>query len=251
MPESIVLAIIGGSGLTALEGLEIIGEETIETPYGPPSAPLVRGRLHGRTVLFLPRHGRGHTIPPHRINYRANLWALREAGAPRIFAAAAVGGITPEAAPTRLVIPDQVIDYTWGRPSTFFEEDLDEVVHVDFTRPYDPELRQHLIEAAAALSLDVVRHGTYGATQGPRLESAAEIERLARDGCTIVGMTGMPEAALARELALPYVCCAVVANWAAGRGDSEAPITMAEIEQNLSRGLRNLRRLLAAFIDRL
>ncbi len=242
------LAIIGGTGLAALEGLEIVREARVETPFGAPSGPLRHGRLHGREVIFLARHGPDHTIPPHRINYRANLWALKECGATAVVAVAAVGGITHEAAPTRLVIPDQIIDYTWGRAHTFFEDNLTEVVHIDFTRPYDSALRRRLIEAAAAAGLDVARHGTYGATQGPRLESAAEIDRMERDGCTIVGMTGMPEAALARELGLAYACCAVVANRAAGRGGSDAPIEMAEIERNLVQGMAQVRRLLSQLL---
>ncbi|HHH36064.1 MAG TPA: S-methyl-5'-thioinosine phosphorylase [Gammaproteobacteria bacterium] len=248
MPE---LGIIGGTGLAGLEGLEITGEEHVQTPFGEPSCPLVHGVLQGRRVVFLARHGRPHVIPPHRINYRANIWALREAGVQRLVAVAAVGGITPEAGPARLVIPDQIVDYTWGRAHTFFEDGLEEVTHVDFTWPYDRALRQQLIDAAGEAGLDVTRHGTYGATQGPRLESAAEIDRMARDGCTIVGMTGMPEAALARELGLAYACCAVVANWAAGRGAGEEIIEMAEIERTLARGMKDVRRLLAALAGRL
>ncbi len=248
MPE---LAIIGGTGLTALEGLEIVREETVATPYGEASCPLIFGDLQGHEIVFLARHGRQHPGAPHRINYRANIWALRAAGVARIVAVAAVGGITPEAEPKRIVIPDQIIDYTWGRRHTYFEEDLEHVTHVDFTWPYDEALRQHLIEAGAAAGLDVCRHGTYGATQGPRLESAAEISRMKRDGCTLVGMTGMPEAALARELGLAYACCAVVANWAAGCGATEEIIEMAEIERNLVQGMGDTRRLLTRLIARL
>ncbi len=248
MPE---LAIIGGTGLTTLQGLEIIGQETVQTPYGAPSCPLTHGVLCEREIVFLARHGRDHTIPPHRINYRANIWALKEAGVQGIVAVAAVGGITAEAFPTRLVIPDQIIDYTWSRPHTYFEEGLSHVTHVDFTWPYHETLRQQLIEASRTAGLDICKHGTYGATQGPRLESAAEVGRLKRDGCTLVGMTGMPEAALARELELPYACCAVVANWAAGCGGADEIIEMAEIERNLVQGMSDTRRLLEHLIGRL
>ncbi|HXH02060.1 MAG TPA: S-methyl-5'-thioinosine phosphorylase [Candidatus Competibacteraceae bacterium] len=237
-----LLAIIGGTGLTSLEGLEITGREVVSTPYGEPSGPLTHGKLFQREVVFLPRHGHHHTIPPHRINYRANIWALKHIGVERIIAVAAVGGITAEMAPGRLVFPDQIIDYTWGRYHTFFEENLEQVVHVDFTAPYCPQLRQALIQAARAAQLGASERGTYGATQGPRLETAAEIARMERDGCDIVGMTGMPEAALARELKLSYATCAVVVNWAAGK--SAGPITMDEIQQHLQVGMGKVRTLL-------
>lgn len=237
------LAIIGGTGLTSLAGLEILREENVSTPFGAPSCPLVFGRLREREVVFLARHGNNHTIPPHRINYRANIQALYQAGARRIVAVAAVGGITAEMSPARLVIPDQIIDYTYGREHTFFADGLTEVTHIDFTEPYDANLRQHLIEICHEQGLDAVEHGTYGATQGPRLESRAEIIRMERDGCDIVGMTGMPEAALARELGLAYATCAVVANWAAGKGD-QAVIEMAEIERTVRQGMNKVRTLL-------
>lgn len=242
------LAIIGGTGLTSIAGLHICRREVVGTPWGEPSGPVVHGELHGHPLLFLPRHGRGHTIAPHRINYRANLWALRELGATAVIAVAAVGGITAAMAPARLVIPDQLIDYTWGRESTCAAEGS--VVHVDFTHPYDPAIRQCLIDAASlCVGEEAIAGGVYGATQGPRLETAAEIRRLARDGCDLVGMTGMPEAVLARELGLRYACCAVVANWAAGVGDGE--ITMAEIERQLTIGMERVRRVLALALPRL
>ena len=240
MPE---LAIVGGTGLTSLAGLEILREENVSTPFGAPSSPLVFGRLREREVVFLARHGQNHTIPPHRINYRANIQALHQAGVRRIVAVAAVGGITAEMSPARLAIPDQIIDYTYGRDHTFFMDRLTEVTHIDFTEPYDTALRHCLIDACRSQGLDAVEHGTYGATQGPRLESRAEISRMERDGCDIVGMTGMPEAALARELGLAYATCAVVANWAAGKGD-QAVIEMAEIERTVRQGMDKVRTLL-------
>ena len=244
------LAIIGGTGLTTLRGLEITHREMVRTPYGEPSGPISHGVLHGRKVMFLARHGYGHTIPPHRVNYRANIWALRAAEASRVLAVAAVGGIAEGLCPGRLAFPDQIIDYTWNRAHTYFDADLAEVVHVDFTHPYDPELRRQLLEAAGRAGIDAMASGTYGATQGPRLETAAEIRRLARDGCDMVGMTGMPEAVLARELELPYAACAVVANWAAGLGGRDH-VAMEEIDQSLKVGMERVRSLLGELIPSL
>ncbi|MCP3868140.1 MAG: S-methyl-5'-thioinosine phosphorylase [Gammaproteobacteria bacterium] len=237
------LAIIGGSGLTRIEGFEAQRHETVNTPFGDASAPLMHGLLDGRQVLFLPRHGVEHHIPPHKVNYRANVWALRKAGAKRIIGVAAVGGISSQASPGTVVVPDQIIDYTYGRKHTYFEDDLTQVTHIDFTDPYCESLRQLLIGAAQQAGVPVVLEGTYGATQGPRLETTSEINRMERDGCDLVGMTGMPEAALARELDLCYASCAVVANWAAGR--SEGPIMMKEIESNLTGGMKNFFKLLS------
>jgi len=237
----ITLAIIGGTGLTKLKDLAVTRRATMETPYGDPSGPLVYGTFHDREVVFLSRHGETHTIPPHKINYRANIWALHQTGARRILAASAVGGIHPELTAGRLVIPDQIIDYTWSRAHTFFEEKPDPVVHVDFTEPYCRELRALLLRAARDGGIDAWDGGTYGATQGPRLETAAEIDRLERDGCDMVGMTGMPEAALARELGLCYAAVAVVANPAAGRGDGE--IRMEDILRTLDKGMEAFRAL--------
>lgn len=243
------LAIIGGTGLTRLEALSITRREVVYTPYGEASGPLTHGEICGREAVFLARHGYGHTIPPHKVNYRANLWALKSIGVKRVLAVAAVGGIGEEMVPGHLAFPDQIIDYTWGRAHTFFEQDLEEVTHIDFTSPYDKKLRDLLVSAGGAGGLDFVDHGTYGATQGPRLESAAEIDRLERDGCDLVGMTGMPEAALARELDLSYACCAVIANWAAGRGEEGG--ILAEIEANLRRGMDQVAILLEHLMPRL
>lgn len=235
------LGIIGGSGLTRLKALQVERQEIVATPYGEPSAPLTFGHFDGGPVVFLPRHGGAHTIPPHRVNYRANLWALKSAGVDRIIGMAAVGGITLP--PGALCVPDQLIDYTWGREHTLFETDLSSVTHIDFTEPYCQDLRQDLLDAGKRAGVTLVDGGTYGATQGPRLESAAEIRRLERDGCDMVGMTGMPEASLARELGLCYASLALSVNWAAGK--SEGPITMAEIEQHLETGMAEARKVLA------
>ncbi|KPK37969.1 MAG: 5'-methylthioadenosine phosphorylase [Gammaproteobacteria bacterium SG8_47] len=241
-----VIGIIGGTGLTSLDGLEIVRREIVNTPYGEPSGPLSLGNLQGKDVVFLARHGDGHTIAPHSVNYRANLWALKQAGAENLIAVNAVGGIRADMRPGRIAFPDQIIDYTWSRANTFFDGGLSQVVHVDFTEPYCNFLRRTLIESARDADLDAVEDGTYAATQGPRLETAAEINRLERDCCDVVGMTGMPEAALARELELCYACCAVVANWAPGRGSG--PITMHEIERTLQVGMEKVRRLLGEVI---
>ena len=236
-------AIIGGSGLTALKNLKITRREVMRTPYGEPSAPLVYGELAGQEVVFLPRHGAGHTIPPHGVNYRANIWALKQTGVARVIAVNAVGGIAPDYLDSeRLVFPDQIIDYTYDRKHTFFGNDLQQVTHIDFTEPYCVELRKLLIEAAKLAKLPHVDHGTYGATQGPRFESAAEVGRMERDGADIVGMTGMPEAGLARELGLCYASVAVVVNPAAGK--ATGPISLREIEKNLETGMARVRLLL-------
>lgn len=211
------LAIIGGTGLTRMEGLTVTRREMVKTPYGAPSCPIVFGELGGREVAFLARHGSSHRIPPHRINYCANLWALNSVGIRHVFAVGAVGGIREDCVVGSIVVPDQIIDYTHGRESTFFDGGDEPIEHIDFSFPYDETLRSALIAGARQTSgLELVDNAVYGATQGPRLETAAEIRRMANDGCTIVGMTGMPEAALAAELGIAYACCAVVVNAAAG-----------------------------------
>jgi 5'-deoxy-5'-methylthioadenosine phosphorylase len=238
------LGIIGGSGLTRLKALTVQRQEIITTPYGEASAPLTFGDFDGSPVVFLPRHGPSHTIPPHRVNYRANLWAMKSVGVEQIVGMAAVGGITAVMAPGVLGVPDQIIDYTWGREHTLFETELASVTHIDFTDPYCETLRETLLTAAKQVGIPVHDGGTYGATQGPRLESRAEIARLERDGCDLVGMTGMPEASLAREIGLCYACLALSVNWAAGKTDG--PITMADIEENLKTGMVKARAILAA-----
>ncbi len=240
--NKIAFAVIGGTGLTQIEGLEVIHREVVHTPYGEPSGQITHGVIGDQRIAFLARHGYTHNIPPHKINYRANIWALRSIGVSKVIAVGAVGGITPEMAPEALVIPDQIIDYTYGRSHTFFEEGLTSVTHIDFSHPYCPNLRQALLAAGKQAGIDLIDGGTYAATQGPRLETAAEILRLERDGCDLVGMTAMPEAALAKELGLGYASCAVVANWAAGKSANE--ITMDEIHQHLAVGMTNLRKLL-------
>ncbi len=240
-----MLAVIGGSGLTQLASLAETRREVVRTPYGEPSGTLTFGRIGQQEVVFLARHGHGHTIPPHRVNYRANLWALvKAAGAEGILSVASVGGIRADLGPGTLVVPHQIIDYTWGRMHTLFDGGDAPVVHVDFTEPYDRALRERLLCAADALGLKVSGSAVYAATQGPRLESAAEIDRLARDGADIVGMTGMPEAGLARELEVPYAAICAVANWAAGRGDSGSAIRLDSIEAVLQESMGTVRRVI-------
>lgn len=239
-----MLAIIGGSGLTQLSNLDILHREVVRTPYGEPSGALIFGRLAGREVVFLARHGYGHTIPPHLVNYRANMWALaKAAGAESIVSVASVGGIRSDMGPGVVVIPHQIIDYTWGRHVTYHEGGESAVVHIDFTEPYDAVLRARLIAAAAQAGEAIVDGAVYATTQGPRLETAAEVTRLERDGADVVGMTGMPEACLARELGVPYAAICVVANWSAGRGDSAREISFDKIEAVLQQSLGKARHI--------
>jgi 5'-methylthioinosine phosphorylase len=244
---TIDLAVIGGTGLYRLAMLQDARAVAGGTVYGEPSGPVRIGMFDGRTVAFLARHGEGHSLPPHKVNYRANLRRLRDLGARRVLAINAVGGITDAWGPRVLGCPDQLIDYTWGRISTLSEEADSEVLHVDFTDPYTPSLRHALLAAAAESGVAMVDGGCYGATQGPRLETRAEIARMRRDGCDLVGMTGMPEAGLARELGLDYACLAVVANWAAGCGDG-AEITLEEVLANVEAASEALPRLLGALL---
>lgn len=247
MRSSIKVAVIGGTGVDNLDGLEIVGEHAATSPYGEPSRPLQEGRIGGVSVFFLQRHGHPQTIPPHRINYRANLWALKSLGVSEILAINTVGGITEGMRPGRLVIPDQIIDYTWGREHTFDSGESGSLQHVDFSEPYDRQLRLSVINAAVQAGISHEASGVYGATQGPRLESAAEIQRMARDGCDVVGMTGMPEASLARELGLAYASVCMVVNPAAGLGDS--PISLDMMKRILEQESQVVRQLLSALLS--
>mgnify|MGYP001549371418 CR=1 FL=1 len=238
------IAVIGGSGFASMPGLTTLAEERPETPYGPASGPIIHGALEGGgEILFLPRHGADHSIPPHRINYRANISALSACGAEQVVALAAVGGIAVDYDPGALAVPDQIVDYTYGREHTFFDGGGEPVVHIDLTNPYSESLRSALLRAGQRASLPLVAGGTYGVTQGPRLETAAEVRRLERDGCDMVGMTGMPETALAREAGLRYACCAFVVNWAAGKSAGE--ILASEIAANIAACLERIARILA------
>ncbi|MFO1342663.1 MAG: S-methyl-5'-thioinosine phosphorylase [Burkholderiales bacterium] len=240
-----MLAVIGGSGLAGLGRMNVVRRQIVRTPYGDPSGPLVVGEIGGAPVLFLPRHGPGHVLAPHRVNYRANIWALRESGVTDIVAVAAVGGIAANVGPGVIAVPDQIIDYTYGREHTYCDGSDRQVTHVDFTRPYSDELRDQVLSAAEGASVAVVAGGVYGATQGPRLETAAEIVRMQRDGATLVGMTGMPEAALARELSLRYAHLCAASNWAAGCGDSTRAISHANIDATLDLAIGRVQEIVA------
>mgnify|MGYP001106532287 FL=1 len=243
-----MLGIIGGTGLTQLANLEITHRQVARTPYGEPSGALTFGRICGQEVIFLARHGYGHTIPPHEVNYRANLWALKDHGVDRVVSVATVGGIHPELLPGMLVIPDQIIDYTHGRAATYFVESDKPVTHLDFTFPYCDRMRTALLQAAASAAISLRDGGVYGAVQGPRLETAAEINRMERDGADMVGMTGMPEAYLARELSLCYAAVGVVVNHGAGRGLSADGIQMEEIQSVLGEVMLQVRHLLEQLV---
>jgi 5'-methylthioinosine phosphorylase len=247
--QDIHLAVIGGTGVYGLAELADAEAHLPETRYGLPSGPVRVGLLAGRRVAFLARHGEGHSVPPHRINYRANLAALQHVGARRVLALNTVGGITAAYGPRVLACVDQLVDYTWGRISTLCEEPGTEVLHVDFGEPYTPALRSEVLSAAQRAGVEVVNGGCYGATQGPRLETRAEIARLRRDGCDVVGMTGMPEAGLARELGLDYASVGIVANWAAGCGpDPDEVITFEDVLANVSAATANVARLLQTLV---
>ena len=250
---NIELAVIGGTGVYKLAVLEDEQALAGGTIYGEPSGPVRVGRFNGHTIAFLARHGEGHSTPPHLVNYRANLQRLKDVGAKRVLAINAVGGISARMAPRVVAVPDQLIDYTWGRVATICEEPGTPVLHVDFGDPYTESLRQALVAAGRRASVPLVDGGCLGVTQGPRLETKAEVARLRRDGCELVGMTSMPEAVLARELGLEYAGLALVANWAAGCGAAgEAPaaeITFEEVLENVAAATATLPRLLAALLE--
>ena len=232
-----MLGVIGGTGLGVLADLQNVRRQIVRTPYGEPSGPLTFGEIAGRQVVFLPRHGNGHTLAPHMINYRANIWALHAQGVSDIVAIATVGGIAANLGPGQIVVPNQLIDYTHSRKNTYFDglsdNGMQQVKHIDFTEPYDRDLRALCLKAAALAGQNPIDGGVYAAVQGPRLETAAEINRLDKDGATLVGMTGMPEAALARELEMRYAAICPVANHAAGRGDSLHAIQYEEMKNAL------------------
>ncbi len=241
------IGIIGGTGIEQLQGLSIIREHVIDTPYGAPSRPVQEGRLGGIPLFFLHRHGSPRAIPPHLINYRANISALHSLGVRRLVAINAVGGISPGMQPGSLVIPDQLIDYTWGREHSFDDGSCGSLQHIDFTEPYDRQLRLALVQAAETARITHEPCGVHAVTQGPRLETAAEVRRLAGDGCDVVGMTGMPEAALARELGMAYACVCMVVNAAAGLGD--LPLTLDMMRRILERETGVVRTLLETLLS--
>lgn len=243
-----MLAIIGGSGLTQLSNLDVTRRMAVRTPYGEPSGALTFGRIAGVDVVFLARHGYGHTIAPHEVNYRANVWALREQKVEGVVSVASVGGIRADMRPGAIAVPHQIIDYTWGRKNTFFEGGEQPITHIDFTEPYSAALRRRILDAARACGEPLAADAVYAACQGPRLETAAEIGRLERDGADVVGMTGMPEAALAREAGLDYATIAVVANFAAGRADSLHAIRLEDIGPVLQQAMVRVRRIIEQLV---
>ncbi|MBB3046484.1 5'-methylthioinosine phosphorylase [Litorivivens lipolytica] len=242
-----LIAIIGGTGLCDWQGAEHISSEPIETPYGEASAPLRRMRYQGSEFVFLPRHGDGHKFPPHKINYRANIWGLKSLGISQVIAVNAVGGIHPDCGTGALVVPDQIIDYSYGREHTFYDGSDGRLDHVDLGEPYSMALRRRILAAGQSEGVALVDGGVYACTQGPRLETAAEIQRLKRDGADLVGMTAMPEAGLAREAGLDYASLCLVVNPAAGL--SSEPITMDDIQKVIDSGMQTVKQVLATAVS--
>ncbi len=247
MASEHTLALVGGTGLTELD--DHTEALDIDTPYGLPSAPVRVIETEPLRLLFLPRHGSPHRFPPHLVNYRANLWALKEAGAAQVLAVSAVGGITEAYGPGTLAAPDQLIDYSWGREHSYSDSEHVPLVHVDFTHPYEGPLRKALLQSADRIDLEVVDGGCIGVFQGPRLESAAEVEKARRDGCDMAGMTSLPEAGLARELGLDYAGVAVVSNW--GAGVSDDLISEDDIAETLREPMSRVRALIDALVQSL
>lgn len=243
-----MLAIIGGTGLASEDTFTLTRKEVFSTAYGEPSSALLFGNFstalspNQNSIVFLSRHGFKHNIPPHKVNYRANIQALKDCGVSSIIAVNAVGGISRNMSPGSIVLPSQIIDYTYGREHTFFADDLDSVTHIDFSYPYNQQIIDKITQAATAIQVDIIKSATYACTQGPRLESAAEVKRLTNDGCDIVGMTAMPEAALAKEAEINYASISFVANWAAGLSPSE--LSMDEIEAEIKKGMDKIKALL-------
>ncbi len=244
-----MLAIIGGRGLTELASLKITHRQVMRTPYGEPSGAFLFGTLNQHEVIFLARHGYGHTIPPHMVNYRANLWALREQGVREVVSVATVGGIRADLTPGVIVVPDQIIDYTHGRDATFFDTRDTRYTNANFTLPYCPRLRGRILRSAAIVQQPCVDGGVYAATQGPRLDSIAEINRYERDGADMVGMTGMPETVLAMELELKYATVAIVVNYAAGRGDSKQGVNMEQTSATAGLAVERVRGILECLVS--
>lgn len=248
------IAIIGGSGLDQLKELQNGRAISMETPFGEHSTGVYQCSLNGVDTFFLPRHGDKHQYPPHGINYRANLWLLKSLGVTKIIACSVVGGINEFMSPRSLVVPHQIIDYTWGREHTFFDGKNSAtpfvgkgVEHIDFTHPYSEALRQRLLSFLDHHEIPHLNYATYGCTQGPRLETAAEVQRLGRDGCDIVGMTAMPEAALAAELEMDYVALSLVVNWAPGVADEE--LSFDAIMQIVNEEMAQLRKFLPTLVE--
>jgi len=241
------IGIIGGTGFGRLAALAETQRVDVSTPFGSASCPIIYGTIDQAPVAFLARHGNPHQIAPHRVNYRANIAALRQLGITQIIAINAVGGIADWAGPGAIAAPHQLIDYTHGRLSSFSDVDGQVVEHIDFTDPFSESLRQELLAAARRAAVQIHDGGVIAVTQGPRLETRAEIAKLRRDGSDLVGMTSMPEAVLAREAGIAYAALAVVANAAAGCGP-DATIGMHEIEQTLAEAMQRVVSIVRAFL---
>ncbi len=247
-----MLAIIGGSGFYGLTGMGKPRVENLATDYSADSVKVEIYDSPAGEVAFIPRHGKSHAIPPHQINYRANIDVLAKIGVRQVLGMNAVGGINADASPGSIIVPTQIIDYTQGRLSTFFEGNIEEVVHIDFTNPFSEDLSRKVLIALyqeleeAEDERTVLKYGTYGCTQGPRLESAAEIQRMKNDGCDIVGMTAMPEVSLACEKSMEYCMLALSVNWAAGL--VPGTITMDEIKAVLAEGADRLQAVISRLL---
>lgn len=244
-----MLAIIGGSGLAQLSNLEVTHRQVMRTPYGEPSGALTFGLINRHEVMFIARHGYGQTIPPHLVNYRANMWALHDQGAKNIVSVASVGGIRADLVPGTIAVPDQLLDYTHSRAYTYFDARDKTVTYIDFTHPYSVSLRSQILKAAGLAQEKLIDGGVYAVTQGPRLDTIAEINRYERDGADMVGMTGMPEASLARELGLSYAAIAVVVNHAAGRGDSRDSVHLETVGTVAQPALVRVKKVLERLVE--
>ncbi len=241
-----MIGVIGGSGVYEIEGVVIKETRKLSTPFGDPSDSYMIGEISGMQIAFLPRHGSPHHIAPHKINYRANIWGFKELSAERIISINAVGGINKKMRLGDVVVPDQIIDLTEGRESTFY--DMEEIVHVDFTEPYCSEVRSSIFSAGKKAGIKLIKRATYVSVNGPRLETAAEIKAFSLLGADVVGMTGMPEAILARELEICFAGIAVITNYAAGI--SKTRLTATEVVDKMRESTRKIKLLLKeAFVN--
>ncbi|KXB05469.1 5'-methylthioadenosine phosphorylase [candidate division MSBL1 archaeon SCGC-AAA382A03] len=241
----VVIGIIGGSGVYSVDFIKNTEKRIVETSYGK-SPEIVTGEVEGRKIAFMPRHGEGHSTPPHKINFRANLWALKELGVDRILATTAVGSLNPSVGPGEFVLLDQFIDFTKNRDYTFYEGDERGVVHIDVTNPYCCELRDVLYRKARELEFPVHFSGTYACTEGPRFETAAEIQMLNQLGADVVGMTNVPECVLARELEICYSTISIITNYAAGI--SENKLTHDEVSEIMDENINKVKKLVFSTI---
>lgn len=242
------IAVIGGSGVYSLDFIDNPQKQEVDTPYGKPPE-VITGELEDKKVVFMPRHGEGHGTPPHKINFRANLWALNELGVERVLATTAVGSLKPDFKPGEFVLLDQFLDFTKNRPLTFYEGGEEGVVHVDMTEPYCPELRGVLQETAEDLGISIHSSGTYACTEGPRYETAAEIQMLKQLNADVVGMTNVPESVLAKELEMCYSTISIITNFAAGISDEK--LTHEEVSEVMSKNIERVKELIFTAVPRI